>query len=69
MQITIDPNVLKELEYRVAMHRQHGAPKPCVMNPKPATHNYPKSATDSTGLPPSVLGQSNAKPSDGIHHR
>jgi hypothetical protein len=28
MQITIHPEVLKELEYIVALHREHGAPNP-----------------------------------------
>jgi hypothetical protein len=37
--------------------------------PKPATHNYPKLATDSTRLSPSVLAESNVKPSDCIHYR
>lgn len=29
MKIVIDPNVLKELEYMVKLHSQHGAPSPC----------------------------------------
>jgi hypothetical protein len=28
MQVTIHPEVLKELEYIVALHQQHGAPNP-----------------------------------------
>lgn len=28
MQITIDPEVLKELEYIVKLHAEHGAPNP-----------------------------------------
>jgi len=28
MQVVIDPEVLKELEYIVALHREHGAPNP-----------------------------------------
>lgn len=28
MQVAIDPEVLTELEYIVALHREHGAPNP-----------------------------------------
>lgn len=28
MQITVDPEVLKELEYIVKLHAEHGAPNP-----------------------------------------